>query len=180
MKAICDFTKVPAFTLQEGTFDVIPCFLPVMGKPWVQHCIESIERLGVREVSIYLSQYADELEQVIGDGERWGLSVSYQLVKRNVSVPKRAAASPFLSDDEPALYCTLHALPALKPEHLKHSGRFTGTRDTGWRWCTKKELGDVSSLPEIPVDALWLDQPQDYLDSLKSVLSSGGGNLVFL
>ncbi len=180
MKAICDFTKMPAFTLQEGTFNVIPCFLPVMGKPWIQHCIESIERLGVREVAVYLSQYADELEQMIGDGERWGLSVSYHLVKRNVSVPKRAASSAFLKDDEPVLYCTLNTLPALKPEHLKQSGRFTGSRDTRWRWCTRKELADFASLPETPVEALFLEQPQDYLDTLKSVLSSGGGNLVFL
>jgi NDP-sugar pyrophosphorylase family protein len=137
MKAVCNFTTVPKMNLQGGSFRVPACFLPILGKPFVQHVIEYIERLGIDTVSIYVSQYADELERFIGDGERWGLKVSYHLVKQQGPVSSRIRNSNFIDsgggdvgggggdgEGEQFLMCNALHLPLISREQLDVSCRF--------------------------------------------------------
>ncbi len=81
MKAVFDFTKISQFEVQGNPFNYSACFLPMMGKPFIQHILEYVERLGIREWEIFLSNSASEVEKFIGDGERWGAKISYHLLR---------------------------------------------------------------------------------------------------
>jgi len=51
--------------------------LPVRGKPLVEWHLESLARIGVREVVINLSWLGDRIRAALGDGARWSLRIHY-------------------------------------------------------------------------------------------------------
>jgi glucose-1-phosphate thymidylyltransferase len=51
--------------------------IPIANKPILEYVLEDVRRLGVTEVGIIVGRWAAEIAQVIGDGTRFGLRVSY-------------------------------------------------------------------------------------------------------
>lgn len=51
--------------------------LPLGGQPLITYHFETLRRTGVREVAINISHLADQIESVLGDGSRFGLSITY-------------------------------------------------------------------------------------------------------
>ncbi len=183
MKAVCDFSNIPALQSQGDPFGVPSLFLPIMGKAFVQHLFEYIERLGFDTIALYLSSYADEIEQFIGDGERWGVSISYQLVKRNVSVKDRLKNSKFLSENEYFLYCTTQSLPLITKDVLTDKplafwSNTSDSQDTGWRWGTLETLNDETQNTSLKIDSIRISNGEAYLQSLRKMLSLKGKNLI--
>ena len=181
MKAICDFTTIPSLQKQGEPFGFPACFLPLMGKAFVQHVLEYIERLGIHDLDIYLSQYADDLERFIGDGERWGVRITYHLLKQKSSVLSRIA-----KDVKPAeelfLLCNNLHLPFITKEQLSQPASFCDTSassaDTLWKVCTKEQL--ESELPPVAVETLSVESAASYLQSLKQILSRKGEGLIVM
>jgi NDP-sugar pyrophosphorylase family protein len=178
MKAICDFTSIPKLQKQGEDFGVPACFLPLMGKAFIQHVMEYIERLGIHELEIYLSEYADELEQFLGDGERWGVKIAYHLLKKKSDVLARIEQAGSTTDDEYLLICNNRNLPFIKIEDLREAVRFQDQKgnDTQWRYCTKRQLQE--QLPVIVVESLNVLTAAGYLDSLQMMLSRKGEGLI--
>ena len=48
--------------------------LPLAGKAVLAHTLEALIEAGFRQVHIVLSPYAEQVKEVFGNGERWGLS----------------------------------------------------------------------------------------------------------
>ncbi|AEV30033.1 hypothetical protein SpiGrapes_2257 [Sphaerochaeta pleomorpha str. Grapes] len=185
MKAICDFTKIPLFQTNGQSFEYPACFLPMLGKAFVQHIVEYVERSGIHEVMIFLSQHADELEQLIGDGERWGITITYSLLKKSAKVSDRVASSEAIGENELFLFCNSLQLPFFLKEHLLKPMRFSDEktgRDLLWKVCTKNDLteGAKQELQETKVFSLDVRSANAYLDSLHKILARKGEGLIMM
>lgn len=55
--------------------------LPVGNKAVIEYTLEDIATSGITKVKIIISSQAQEIEQLLGDGERWGLDIDYFLSK---------------------------------------------------------------------------------------------------
>jgi MurNAc alpha-1-phosphate uridylyltransferase len=51
--------------------------LPAGGKPLLQYHLEALAKIGVREVIINLAYLGDKIRAFVGNGEQFGLNVSY-------------------------------------------------------------------------------------------------------
>lgn len=51
--------------------------LPVGGRPLIVHQLERLRQAGFRELVINHAHLGEQIEQVLGDGRRWGLSIAY-------------------------------------------------------------------------------------------------------
>lgn len=179
MNVVCDFTDTPVLSIDGGAGSALTCFLPVMGKPFLHHLLGYIARLGAKELAIFVSDHAEQFEQFIGDGERWGIKTSYHLVKRGVSVPERLGKSSPFPSEEPLLFCNARYLPCLKESHLLGSARFATQEgeETGWFHGT---LGQMTETPTVSLECLCLTSAKAYLDSIGRVLSRNGGSLIVM
>ncbi len=53
--------------------------LSVAGKPLIDHALDRLAAVGVRRVVINLGYLGEKIRQHVGNGERWGLEVSYSV-----------------------------------------------------------------------------------------------------
>ena len=51
--------------------------IPVAGSPILFHALEAIRDAGITDVGIVIGSTGDEVRAAVGDGERWGLNVTY-------------------------------------------------------------------------------------------------------
>ncbi len=52
--------------------------VPVANKPILFYCVENIVQAGIKEVGIIISpETGGEIQDVVGDGSRWGISIKY-------------------------------------------------------------------------------------------------------
>ncbi len=56
------------------------CQLPLGPKPIVQHVVESAVRLGAKTVDVVISEGAQEIRQLLGDGQRFGVRLRIHLI----------------------------------------------------------------------------------------------------
>lgn len=178
MRAVCDFTKVFQLEAQGDSFDYSACFLPLMGKPFIQHILEYIERLGINEWDMYLSNEADEMEQFIGDGERWGVKLTYHLVKSDANITQRIQGDLQSLGDELFLFCNDLFLPFITADDISTEMSFftISGLDTHWKVCTLSSL--TLQTPSKKVDSLSVSSANDYLKSIENVYSRKGQGLV--
>ena len=103
--------------------------LPVANKPMVAHLLELLARSDVRQVVMAVSHMPYETEAYFGQGHRWGLEISYCLLKEVTgldAVLKRAWS--LIEDDVlilPANTVTDLSLSALAAVHEKHRADIT-------------------------------------------------------
>jgi NDP-sugar pyrophosphorylase family protein len=181
MKAICDFTTNPLYQTNGEPFDLPSCFLPIMGKAFLQHIVEYIERAGIHEIIIFLSQYADEIEQLLGDGERWGITITYSLLKKSTSVSDRIASSDAINEDELFLFCNNLQLPFFSAKDLGNPVQFVDEKsglDIPWWVGKKSDLG--TELPKTKVFSLSVGSATSYLESLHKILAQKGKGLIMI
>jgi mannose-1-phosphate guanylyltransferase / phosphomannomutase len=143
MKVILDLSRIPKIPAQGGLLKA-PCFFPIMGKPIIQHTLEALERKGCREIHIFLYDYADEIERLLGDGERWGVKISYILLKAQKHLLERMHQAPFIADDELFLFGNGLVLPQL-PDDLFSSEEMLGLTDEEGR-CLQWAVTDKATV----------------------------------
>ena len=178
MKAVFDFTKISQFEVQGNPFNYSACFLPMMGKPFIQHILEYVERLGIREWEIFLSNSASEVEKFVGDGERWGVKITYHLLRDGGKVLSRLSDELLGGGHELFLFCNEVFLPFITKKQLLEEQSFHSLtdQDTGWRICTPVSL--KSDLAVVKVETLNIISASDYLDSIEKVFANKGEGLV--
>ena len=84
MKALL-FADRPGRSLAPLTDNTCVALLPVAAKPLVVYSIEDLTIAGFHEVVIAVGPHADLVEQELGDGQRWGLRISYVLKRPDES-----------------------------------------------------------------------------------------------
>lgn len=180
MNVVCDFTNVPSLSMDGGASDTLTCFLPVMGKPFLHHVLGYVARLGAKSLAIFVSDHAEQFEQSIGDGERWGVRTTYHLVKKDVSVRQRIAKTSPFAGEESLLICNALYLPCLKETHLEQHARFVTEQgdETGWFYSLASEA--EKPLHPCALEALCMTDPKAYLQTLNRVLTRKGGSLIVM
>ena len=118
MKAIIDASM--SFKTHELLGSRIPSSLAfVLDRPFLQHVIEMCVNGGIKTFDILLSSHPEKIEAALGNGDRWGVKITYHLLK-NPSQFSR------IFDTLKAKNCFLFArgdrLPALDFEKLTKIG----------------------------------------------------------
>ncbi|MDM8559976.1 sugar phosphate nucleotidyltransferase [Candidatus Parabeggiatoa sp. HSG14] len=78
MKAIL-FADRNNIELQPLTHKTCIALLPIAAKPLIDYSIELLFKGDIHEVIIIISAYANEIENYLGNGERWGMHFDYVL-----------------------------------------------------------------------------------------------------
>ncbi|MGB0712662.1 MAG: sugar phosphate nucleotidyltransferase [Gammaproteobacteria bacterium] len=87
-----------------------PAMLPIGGKPLIQFWMEWLSDAGFEEVVLLLSHFPEQVREHVGNGERWGLQVSTNLLPEDTDDQMRIqAAARHL--DTPSLVADLGLLP---------------------------------------------------------------------
>ena len=68
-----------ATRMRPVTERIPKALIDVAGRPFVEHQLALLQREGVRKVVLCVGYLGEMIEDVIGDGSRFGLSVSYSL-----------------------------------------------------------------------------------------------------
>jgi len=82
------------FRLDPDLTDGPALFLPILGKPWLVHVIETLATMGHRELELVGAAAVPEILDEIGDGARWGLRITYPDTDSAEGKAKLDAAPP--------------------------------------------------------------------------------------
>jgi len=63
--------------LRPITLETPKVLLPVAGRPLIQHQLFWLKSHGINEVAINLYHLGNKIKDFLGDGSRWGMSISY-------------------------------------------------------------------------------------------------------
>ncbi len=63
--------------LRPLTFTQAKQLVPVANKPVLFYGIEALHEAGIRDIGIIVGDTKDEIRDAVGDGSRWGISVTY-------------------------------------------------------------------------------------------------------
>ena len=55
--------------------------LPVAGKPFLHHVVESLVDSGIHTIDLILAEMPERIEESLGDGTRWGIALKYHLAR---------------------------------------------------------------------------------------------------
>jgi MurNAc alpha-1-phosphate uridylyltransferase len=76
--------------------------LPIAGKMVIEHTLEALVEAGFREAHIILSPFAEQVKEALGNGERWGMRLTFGTSRGEESAAEllsrlpHAPLSPFL------------------------------------------------------------------------------------
>ncbi len=87
--------------------------VPIMhlvDRPFIQHVVEILVGQGRKDLDIILSHLPQQIEDLLGDGSRWGCTIKYHLV-RDVSLIGRALKTIAERDEKPCLLVDATAIP---------------------------------------------------------------------
>ena len=63
--------------LRPLTFTQAKQLVPVANKPVLFYGIEALQEAGIQDIGIIVGDTKDEIREAVGDGSRWGISVTY-------------------------------------------------------------------------------------------------------
>jgi glucose-1-phosphate thymidylyltransferase len=79
--------------------------VPVANKPILYYGIEDMASAGIREIGMIVGDTADEIQAAVGDGARWGVSVTYIFQEAPLGLAHCVlVAREFLGDDDFVMY----------------------------------------------------------------------------
>src|ERR1044071_7683009 len=82
--------------------------VPLLNRPFIQYVVEYLIDKGITRVDFILSYLPEKIEEFIGDGSRWGVSVNYHLC-RDETTPYRKLKEICLADQEDERFLLAHA-----------------------------------------------------------------------
>lgn len=66
-----------ATRLRPITHSINKHLIPLANKPMLEYAVEKIAECGIKEIAINVNPGDKEIESVIGDGSRWGVTITY-------------------------------------------------------------------------------------------------------
>jgi glucose-1-phosphate thymidylyltransferase len=91
--------------LRPLTFSKPKHLLPVAGKPLLGHVLEALAEAGLNEVALVVGHRPEAVQRYVGDGETWGLSVTYITQEKPLGLADAVQrAQDFVADSPFILY----------------------------------------------------------------------------
>ncbi len=137
-----------------GKKEQSPPLLPLVDRPFVQHVLEYLVRLGVTVFDIAVCACPEDYSDLFGDGARWGVRCRYHLVK-NPDSPYHLLHLLDIPDTDAILLAhanRLPCLPSLLPEknmmapllYEQNSDALQATANwTGWGWIPASYIRNI-------------------------------------
>ncbi|GAA3795871.1 glucose-1-phosphate thymidylyltransferase [Sphaerisporangium flaviroseum] len=98
--------------LRPFSYSMPKQLIPIANKPVLEYVLENVRDLGVREVGVIVGDRAPDIADVIGDGARFGLRVTYLPQDRPLGLAHCVTlARSFLGDDDFVMYLGDNMLP---------------------------------------------------------------------
>jgi hypothetical protein len=124
--------------------------LPLCGRPFLQHVVEFLAAQGVRRFDVVLSERPERVEELLGDGGRWGVGVTYHLA-RDPTRPYRPLRAVDFGGEPALLLAHADRLPrvVLAEERGPTPRLFypRGDGPTGWSGWALLSPDHLASLP---------------------------------
>lgn len=67
--------------LRPYTYEIPKSLLPIKGKPLLQYLIENLKNSQITEIIICIGYLGDKIKEYFGDGQKWGIKISYSAEK---------------------------------------------------------------------------------------------------
>jgi len=85
--------------LRPFSYSMPKQLIPVANRPVLEYILENVTYLGVREIGVIVGEWAPEIARVLGDGSRFGASLTYLPQDRlgageHVQVPGAGTSPP--------------------------------------------------------------------------------------
>lgn len=91
--------------LRPFSYSMPKQLIPIANKPVLEHVLENICDLGITEICVVVGDWAPQIMATIGDGSRFGASVTYLRQNRPSGLAHCVKlARPFLGDDDFVMY----------------------------------------------------------------------------
>src|SRR3954451_16094452 len=92
--------------LRPVTFTSLKQLVPVANKPVLFYGIEAMAAAGIKEIGIIIApETGDEIQATVGDGERFGVEITYILQAEPLGLAHAVlTAEPFLRDSPFVMY----------------------------------------------------------------------------
>jgi N-acetylglucosaminyldiphosphoundecaprenol N-acetyl-beta-D-mannosaminyltransferase len=151
--------------------DFPAALLPMGCSTLIERALEQLSNIGVRHVDLVLSSRPEELRQLLGNGERWGLHLRWHLVKESTA-PYDILPSLGLNQAERVLlghadrWVANEAIASLLQADLvlTHAGEPAGVQWAGWSCFRPNLLNAISAqLDETAVGSLMCNLGVDLL-----------------
>lgn len=173
--------------------------LPLLDKPLLQRATETLVRLGCQDVHVFLDESPAEIRDFLGNGERWGITVTYHYFDGSQSLasnlkplqlPERGSFWLANSEIAPLALSTASTPPTLPPGTLLAHEQAGTTCWTGWGHFDTALLAGLDAnvlpgapLPAAPAGLTLIVTPEridvrtdaDYLDSCRLLLAQPQG-----
>ena len=78
--------------------------IPIANKPILHYAIEAVVAAGIREIAIVVNADSDEVPKAIGNGSRWGVSISYLPQETPGGLAQVVALAEDYMADEPFIF----------------------------------------------------------------------------
>lgn len=164
MRAVIDAT---GYRLELGPFLYFKptSLLPIAGKPIVFHIIEYLIQKKITQFDLILNYLPQKIEKALGDGERWGASITYHLV-RDPNLPFQTIRSiSHHFEKQCVLFGSADSLPEIPQEVLLEEPSLFLYPDKKWSgWGIFPAL----LLEELPKNLTEEDLPHILKDHMKS------------
>lgn len=131
------------------------CLLHIADKPILFYVMEFLSNQGIKTCNLFISEFAHDVEELVGDGRRWGLEINIYLI-RDASLPFEVLAPTAIGwKNENVLFGVGDCLPEFASEDFKQPELFFFPDDTwtGWGVIPSDLLAPLSSsttIEEIP------------------------------
>jgi len=146
-----------------------PGLVPFLDRPFIQHVVERLVGSGFKKLDLVLSRFPEQIENLLGDGSRWGAAFQYHLVREGTRPFEAIRVMP-LADDEVCVLAHELFLPICAPdgatpatplaedEDLRPAAWLTADGQpmyAGWSRCRGRLLRSLS--PALTLEA-WNDR----------------------
>lgn len=79
--------------------------IPIANKPMIHYVIESVVEAGIRDIGIVINpDTGDEIKEALGNGEKWGVSISYIIQEEPLGLAHVVKVSEDFIKDEPFVF----------------------------------------------------------------------------
>ncbi|MBA6437035.1 glucose-1-phosphate thymidylyltransferase [Streptomyces sp. GMR22] len=98
--------------LRPFSYSMPKQLIPIANKPVLEHVLENIRDLDITDVGVIVGDWGPEIREVIGDGSRLGVRITYIPQEKPLGLAHCVAISrAFLGDDDFVLYLGDNMLP---------------------------------------------------------------------